>query len=151
MGLFVFMTSSLCRIIKGTFTKHSIYLRCTCKTQGHWGILIVLTHIMDHISDDTELIYPDIHFEHSSLFISPSNIYSPSIWSSDGSVNFLSESEQKAKARRHGGQSHRKLRLQTISHPAPAEGETLPPLQQHIQTPLQCTRQRWGATTWAIR
>lgn len=39
----------------------------------------------------------------------------------------LPESEHEAEARRHGGQSHRKLRLQTISHPAPAEGETLPP------------------------
>lgn len=48
-----------------------------------------------------------------------------------GSVNFVLVSEQEAKTRRHGGQSHRKPRLQTISHPACALEETLPPLKQH--------------------
>lgn len=67
-----------------------------------------------------------------------------------GSVNSASVSECGAKTR-HCGQSHRKLRRQTTSHPVWALEETLPPSKQqvqllkisHVKAAVQC----WEMTT----
>lgn len=68
-----------------------------------------------------------------------------------GSVNSASLSQHSAKTRRHRGQSHRKPRRQTTSHPALAcLGETLPPHKAASASTKDLSR-KGSAERWATR